>query len=162
MTIDLPWLVKHSQPLYKSCDTSGTWPNHDNLTQKQLTRYEKENCDIGQSQNIIFYLPTHSLQSRLPFVLFTMIPGELHIGSLIDILGIYYLGNIVPRETVTVSVDDGSLQVDSQSTSVDLVWGLVTAWRSVCIHRVNRVNSHRVKPRVKPISDVVLFPLLLP
>jgi len=35
-----------------------------------------------------------------------------------------------------------SLQVDSQPRSVGLVWGLVAAWRSVCIHQMNRVNSH--------------------
>jgi len=43
-----------------------------------------------------------------------------------------------------VGVDDGSLQVDSQPKSVGLVWGLVAAWRSVCIHRMNWVNSHNV------------------
>jgi len=42
---------------------------------------------------------------------------------------------------MTVGVDDGSLQVDSQPKSVDLVWGLATAWRLVCIHRMNWVNS---------------------
>jgi len=42
---------------------------------------------------------------------------------------------------VTVGADDGSLQVDSQPKSVGLVWGLASAWRLVCIHRLNRVNS---------------------
>jgi len=32
---------------------------------------------------------------------------------------------------LTVGVDDGSLQVDTQPKSVDLVWGLAAAWRSV-------------------------------
>jgi len=43
---------------------------------------------------------------------------------------------------VTEGVDDDSLQADSQSKSVGLVWGLAAAWRSVCIQRMNRVNSH--------------------
>jgi len=43
---------------------------------------------------------------------------------------------------VTLGVDDGSLQVDSQPKSVGLVWGLAASWKSVCIHRMNRVNSH--------------------
>jgi len=43
---------------------------------------------------------------------------------------------------VAVGVDDGSLNVDSQPKSVGLVWGLVAAWCSICIHRMNRVNSH--------------------
>jgi len=43
---------------------------------------------------------------------------------------------------VMVGVDDGSLQVDSQPKSVGLVWGLEAAWHRVCIHRMNRVNSH--------------------
>jgi len=42
---------------------------------------------------------------------------------------------------VTVGVDDGSLQVDSQTRSIGLVWGLVAAWHLVCIHCMNRVNS---------------------
>jgi len=37
----------------------------------------------------------------------------------------------------TVGVDDGSLQADSQPKSV----GLVCAWHSICIHRMNRVTS---------------------
>jgi len=41
-----------------------------------------------------------------------------------------------------VSVDGGSLQVDSQLKSVDLVWGLAAAWHLVCIHHMNQVNSH--------------------
>jgi len=41
-----------------------------------------------------------------------------------------------------VGVDDGSLQVDSQPKIVGLVWGLVATWHLVCIHRMNRVNSH--------------------
>jgi len=44
---------------------------------------------------------------------------------------------------VTVGVDDGSLQVDSQQfKSVGLVRGLEAAWCSACIHRMNQVNSH--------------------
>jgi len=35
-----------------------------------------------------------------------------------------------------MGVDGGSLQVDSQTKSVGLVWGLAAAWRSVCIHRM--------------------------
>jgi len=40
-----------------------------------------------------------------------------------------------------VGIDDGSLQADSQPKSVGLVGRLAAAWRSVCIHRMNRVNS---------------------
>jgi len=42
---------------------------------------------------------------------------------------------------VMVCIDDGSLQVDSQPRSVGLVWGLAAAWRLICIHHMNRVNS---------------------
>ena len=35
-----------------------------------------------------------------------------------------------------------TLDADSQPKSVGLVWGLAAAWRLVCIHRMNRVNSH--------------------
>jgi len=42
----------------------------------------------------------------------------------------------------TVDVDDGSLQANSQLKSVSMVWGLTAIWRLVCIHRMNRVNSH--------------------
>jgi len=38
---------------------------------------------------------------------------------------------------VTASVDDGSLQVDSQPKSVGLIWGLEDAWHLVCIHWMN-------------------------
>jgi len=39
---------------------------------------------------------------------------------------------------------DGSshLSADSQPKSVGLVWGLAATWRSVCIHQMNRMNSH--------------------
>ena len=39
---------------------------------------------------------------------------------------------------------DGSsrLSADSQPKSVGLVWELVATQRSVCIHQMNRVNSH--------------------
>jgi len=36
----------------------------------------------------------------------------------------------------TMGVVDGSLQVDSQPKSVDLLWRSAAAWRSVCIHRM--------------------------
>jgi len=42
---------------------------------------------------------------------------------------------------VMVGVDGSSLQADSQPKSIGLVRGLEAAWRSVCIHRMNRVNS---------------------
>jgi len=41
-----------------------------------------------------------------------------------------------------VSVDDGSLQADSQPKSVGFIWRLAAVWHLVCIHRMNRVNSH--------------------
>jgi len=43
---------------------------------------------------------------------------------------------------MTVGEDGSSLQADSQPKSVGLILGLAAAWHSVCIHRVNRVNSH--------------------
>jgi len=42
----------------------------------------------------------------------------------------------------SVGVDDGSLQADSQSRSFGLVCLRVGSWCLVCIHRMNRVNSH--------------------
>jgi len=33
------------------------------------------------------------------------------------------------------------LSADSQPKSIGLVWGLAATQRSVCIHRMNRVNS---------------------
>jgi len=42
-----------------------------------------------------------------------------------------------------VDVDGSShLSVDLQAKSVGLVWGLAATRRSVCIHQMNRVNSH--------------------
>jgi len=41
----------------------------------------------------------------------------------------------------TMDVDGSSLPADSQTKSVCLVWWLAAIWRSVCIHRMNRVNS---------------------
>jgi len=41
----------------------------------------------------------------------------------------------------TVGADGGSLQADSQPKAVRMVWGLAAAWCSVCIHRMNQVNS---------------------
>jgi len=41
----------------------------------------------------------------------------------------------------TVGVDGSSLQADSQPKSVGLVLGLVATWHSICIHRLNWVNS---------------------
>jgi len=35
-----------------------------------------------------------------------------------------------------------NLSADSQPKSVGLVWGLAATQRSVCIHQMNRVNSH--------------------
>jgi len=42
-----------------------------------------------------------------------------------------------------VDVDSSSLPADSQAKSIDLVLGLAAIWRSVCIHQMNRVNSHK-------------------
>jgi len=41
-----------------------------------------------------------------------------------------------------VGLDGGGLQVESQRKSVGLVWGLAATWHLVCIHQMNRVNSH--------------------
>jgi len=43
---------------------------------------------------------------------------------------------------VMVDVDDSSLLADSQAKSVGLLWRLAATWSSVCIHQMNRVNSH--------------------
>jgi len=40
-----------------------------------------------------------------------------------------------------LDVDDIILRVDSEPTSVDVVFGLAGIRRSVCIHQMNRVNS---------------------
>ena len=46
---------------------------------------------------------------------------------------------------IIINGDDGCLlEADSQPKSVGLVWGLAATWHSVCIHRMNRVNSHNV------------------
>jgi len=43
---------------------------------------------------------------------------------------------------VMVDVDGSSLlSADSQPKSVGLVWGLAATRHSVCIHKMNRVNS---------------------
>jgi len=42
----------------------------------------------------------------------------------------------------TVGVVGSIIQANSQPQSVGLVWGLVPTWHLVCIHRMNRVNSH--------------------
>jgi len=43
---------------------------------------------------------------------------------------------------VMMDVDSSIQLADSQGKSVGLVWGLAANWRSVCIHQMNRVNSH--------------------
>jgi len=42
-----------------------------------------------------------------------------------------------------VGVDDSSLLADLQAKSDGLVSGLVAIWRSIYIHQMNRVNSHK-------------------
>ena len=43
----------------------------------------------------------------------------------------------------TVDVDGSShFSEDSQPKSIGLIWGLAATQRSVCIHHMNRVNSH--------------------
>jgi len=58
---------------------------------------------------------------------------------------------------VTVSVDDGSLQVDSQPNSVGLVWGLAAASHRVCIHRMNRVNSRNGLASNRNIDFIIII-----
>ena len=42
-----------------------------------------------------------------------------------------------------VDVDDScQFSADSQPKTIGLVWGLAATRRSVCIHQMNRVNSH--------------------
>jgi len=60
-----------------------------------------------------------------------------------------------------VGVDDSSLQVDSQSKSVGFVWGLLAAWRLVCIHRMNWVNSCN-GPAMMTINTVIGISKSLP
>jgi len=61
-----------------------------------------------------------------------------------------------------VEVDGSShLSADSQPKSVGLVWGLAATRRSVCIHQMNRVNSHSDRGHEDSTINIVVELLLL-
>jgi len=56
--------------------------------------------------------------------------------------------------TVDVDMDGCSLLADSQPKLVDLVCAI---WRSVCIHQMNRVNSHSGHGHEDSTINVILI-----